>query len=104
MAQEDIMEIYVPTSQLKQVTAVLDQEKVTYKVTGKTFSLAVQGKEAYEVTEVDAKLAEIEVPAIFDDDPRSLRAFLLPSAKKIILTDIDGNVDRIVEPPPGWER
>jgi hypothetical protein len=98
------MELYAPTAQLKQVTEVLDQEKVTYKVTGKTFSLAVQGKEAYEVTEIEAKLAEIEVPALFDDDPRSLRAFLLPSKKKIILTDIDGNLDRVVEPPPGWER
>jgi hypothetical protein len=104
MALEDLMEIYVPTTQLKQVTDVLDQEKVTYEVTGKTFSLAVQGKEAYEVSEINAKLAEIEVPAIFDDDPRSLRAFLLPSKKKIILTDIDGNIDRMVEPPPGWER
>jgi hypothetical protein len=104
MPWEDIMELYVPTAQLKQVTDVLDQEGVNYKVTGKTFSLAVQGKEAYEVTEVEAKLLEIEVPALFEDDPRSLRAFLLPSAKKIILTDIDGNVDRMVEPPPGWER
>ena len=98
------MELYIPTSQLKQVTDVLDQEKVTYEVTGKTGSLVVQGKEAYEVSEVKAQLAEIEVPALFQDDPRSLRAFLLPSAKKIILSDINGNVDRLVEPPPGWER
>jgi hypothetical protein len=98
------MELYVPTAQLKEVSEVLAQEGVTYKATGKTFSLAVQGKEAYEVTEIEAKLAEIEVPAIYDDDPRSLRAFLLPSKKTIILTDIDGNLDRMVKPPPGWER
>jgi hypothetical protein len=104
MPWEDIMEIYVPTAQLKEVTDVLAQEKVTYEVTGKKFSLAVQGKEAYEVTEIEAQLLEIEVPALFEDDPRSLRAFLLPSGKKIILTDIDGNLDRLVEPPPGWER
>jgi hypothetical protein len=98
------MELYVPTTQLKDVTDVLDQEKVTYEVTGKTSSLVVQGKETYEVSEVKAKLAEIEVPAMYEDDPRSLRAFLLPSKRKIILTDIEGNVDRLVEPPPGWER
>jgi hypothetical protein len=98
------MELYVPTAQLKEVSEVLAQEGVTYKVTGKTFSLAVQGKETYEVTEIEAKLAEIEVPAIYDDDPRSLRAFLLPSKETIILTDIDGNLDRLVKPPPGWER
>jgi hypothetical protein len=98
------MEIYVPTTQLKEVTDVLAQEKVAYEVTGKKFSLAVQGKEVGEVNEIKAKLAEIEVPAIYDDDPRSLRAFLLPSKKTIILTDIDGNLDRMVQPPPGWER
>ncbi len=98
------MELYIPTAQLKEVSQVLDQEKVTYEVTGKTLSLAVQGKEAYEVSEVKANLLEIEVPALYEDDPRSLRAFRLPSGEKIILTDIDGNLDRMVEPPPGWER
>jgi len=98
------MELYVPTTQLKEVSGVLAKEGVTYEVTDKTFSLAVQGKEAYEVTEIMAKLLEIEVPALYEDDPRSLRAYLLPSKKKIILTDIDGNLDRMVEPPPGWER
>jgi len=98
------MELYVPTTQLKEVSEVLAKEGVTFEVTDKTFSLAVQGQEAYEVTEIKAKLLEIEVPAIYDDDPRSLRAYLLPSGRKIILTDIDGNLDRMVEPPPGWER
>jgi hypothetical protein len=98
------MEIYVPTAQLKEVTEVLAQEKVAYEVTGKKFSLVVQGKDIGEVNEIKAKLAEIEVPAIYDDDPRSLRAFLLPSKKTLILTDIDGNLDRMVKPPPGWER
>ncbi|MFZ5450160.1 MAG: hypothetical protein ACOZFS_16140 [Thermodesulfobacteriota bacterium] len=98
------MELYVPTFQLKQVTEVLDQEGVTYKVTGKTSSLVVQGKETHEVTEIKAELLEVEVPALFEDDPRSLRAYRLPSGKRIILTDIDGNFDRMVEPPPGWER
>ena len=100
------MELYVPSVQLKQVSEVLAQEGVTYEVTGKTASLVVEGKEVGEVTKVKAELVETEVPAFYEyeDDPRSLRAFRLPSGKRIILTDLDGNFERLVEPPPGWER
>ena len=99
------MEIYVPNFQLKEVSEVLAQEGVTFEVTGKTSSLVVAGKETCEVTEVRAELLETEVPAIYDkDEPRRLRAFRLPSGKKILITDADGNLDRLVEAPPGWER
>lgn len=100
------MELFVPNTLLKQVSEVLDQEGVSYKVTGKTSSLVVEGKEVGEVTKVQAELLETEVPAFYDyeDEPRSLRAFRLPSGKKVILTDVDCNFERLVEPPPGWER
>ena len=99
------MEIYVSNFQLKEVSEVLAQEGVDFEITDKTFSLVVAGKESYEVTGVRAELLEAEVPAIYDkDEPRRLRAFRLPSGKKILLTDADGNFDRLVEAPPGWER
>jgi hypothetical protein len=99
------VEIYVPNFQLKEISAVLAQEGVTFEITDKTSSLVVGGKESYEVTEVKADLLETEVPAIYDEDsPRKLRAFRLPSGKKILLTDVDGNLDRLVEVPPGWAR
>ena len=99
------MELYVPNFQLKEVSAVLTAEGVTFEVTDKTFSLAVGGKESYEVTEVKAELLETEMPAVYDvDSPRKLRAFRLPSGKKILITDANGNFDRLVAPPPGWER
>jgi hypothetical protein len=102
---EKPMEIYVPNFQLKEVSEALAQEGVTFEITDKTFSLVVGGKESYEVTGLKADLLETEVPAIFDEDsPRKLRAFRLPSGKKILLTDADGNLDRLVESPPGWER
>jgi hypothetical protein len=102
---EKPMEIYVPNFQLKEVSEVLAQEGVTFEITDKTFSLVVAGKESYEVTEVKAELLETDMPAIYDvDSPRKLRAFRLPSGKKILITDADGNLDRLVEPPPGWER
>jgi hypothetical protein len=99
------MEIYVPNFQLKEVSAVLAAEGVIFKVTGKILSLSLAGKEAYDVTAVKAELLECDLPAVFDvDSPRKLRAFRLPSGKKILITDADGNFDRLVEPPPGWER
>ncbi len=99
------MELYVPKFQLKEILEVLAGEGVTFEVTDKTFSQVVEGKERYEVTEVKANLLETEVPAIYDEDSlRNLRAFRLPSGKKVLLTDTDGNFVRFVEPPPGWGR
>jgi len=99
------MELYVPKFQQKEILEVLAGEGVTFEATGKTFFQVVEGKERFEVTEVKANLLETEAPAIYDEDSlRNLRAFRLPSAKKILLTDTDGNFVRLVEPPPGWER
>jgi len=99
------MELYVPKFQQKEILEVLAGEGVTFEATGKTFFQVVEGKERFEVAEVKANLLETETPAIYDEDsPRNLRAFRLPSGKKILLTDTDGNFVRLVEPPPGWER
>jgi hypothetical protein len=99
------MELYVPNFQLKEVSAALAAEDVSFEVTDKTFSLSIAGKEAYDVTAVKVELLECDLPVVFDvDSPRKLRAFRLPSGKKILITDADGNFDRLVEPPPGWER
>jgi hypothetical protein len=99
------MELYVPNFQLKEVSELLTGEGLSFEVTDKTFSLSLGGKEAFEVTAVKADLLECDMPAIFDvDSPRKLRAFRLPSGKKILITDADGNFERLVEPPPGWER
>ncbi len=99
------MEFYVPNFQIKEVSEVLAGEGLTFEITDKTFSLVLEGQEAYEVTGVKAELLETEVPVFYDEDePRRLRAFRLPSGKKILLTDADGNFLRVVEPPPGWAR
>ena len=99
------MELYVTNDQLKEFSEVLTGEKVTCKITDKVFSLLVDGKEIAKVTEVEAKLLETEVPVLYDQGPDiTIRAFRLPSGKKIILADANGNFIRFVEPPPGWER
>ena len=99
------MEIYVPNFRLEEISEVLAQEGVNFEITGNTFSVVLEGKESYEVTGIRAELLETEVPALYDEDqPRQLKAFRLPSGQKIILTDVDGNLVRLAEPPPGWGR
>jgi hypothetical protein len=99
------MNIYVPKDELKGVSEVLDTEGVNYQVTGKKYSLMVEGKEIAEVAELKAPILETEVPALLEDAPDvTLRAFRLPSGRRFLLTDVNGNFVRVVTPPPGWER
>jgi len=99
------MDVYISKDQLKEVSDVLAVEGVNFQVTDKTFSLIVEGKEIAEVAELKAQLAETEMPALLEDAPDiTLRAFRLPSGRRFLLTDVNGNFVRIVTPPPGWER
>ena len=99
------MNVYVPKDQLKDVSEVLAAEKVNFQVTDKTFSLILEGKEIAEVAEIQAQILETEVPALLEDAPDiTLRAFRLPSGRRFLLTDVNGNFVRLVTPPLGWER
>jgi hypothetical protein len=99
------MKIYVPNDELKRVSDVLTGEKVDFEVSDKVYSLMVEGKKIGEVTEVTSQLLETDVPVIFDPGPEiTMRAFRLPSGKKFLLTDAEGNFITMVEPPAGWER
>ena len=99
------MEIYVAKDQLKEVSDVLAAERVNFQVTDKKFSLVLEGKEIAEVAEIKAQILETEVPALLEDAPDiSLRAFRLPSGRRFLLTDVNGNFVRLVTPPSGWER
>jgi hypothetical protein len=99
------MDVYVPKDQLKEVSDVLTAEGVNFQVSDKTFSLIVEGKEIAEVAELKTQILETEVPALLEDAPDiTLRAFRLPSGRRFLLTDVNGNFVRIVTPPSGWER
>jgi hypothetical protein len=99
------MHVYVSKDQLKEVSDILAVEGVKFQVTDKTFSLVVERKEIAEVAELKVQLLETEVPALLEEAPEiTLRAFRLPSGKRFLLTDVNGNFVRIVTPPPGWER
>jgi predicted enzyme related to lactoylglutathione lyase len=99
------MKIYVPNEELKRVSGALREEKVSFEVADKAYSLMVEGKKIGEVTEVTTQLLETDVPVIFDRGPEiTMRAFRLPSGRKFLLTDANGNFVSLVEPPVGWER
>jgi hypothetical protein len=99
------MKIYVPNEELKRVSEALTGEKVNFEVSNKVYSLMVDGKKIGEVTEVTAQVMETDVPVIFDRGPEiTMRAFRLPSGRKFLLTDVNGNFVSLVEPPAGWER
>ena len=99
------MDVYVPKDQLKEVSDVLTVEGVNFQITDKTFSLMVEGKEIAEVAEIKAEILETDMPALLEDAPDvTLRAFRLPSGRRFLLTDVNGNFVRLVTPPPGWER
>ncbi len=99
------MDVYVARDQLREVSDVLAAEGVNFQITDKTFSLIIDGKEIAEVVEIKAQILETEIPALLEDAPDiTLRAFRLPSGKRFLLTDKNGNFVRLVTPPPGWER
>jgi len=99
------MEIYVPKDNLQAVSEVLTGEKVSFEVTDKKFSLVVEGREFAEVVQIKAQLLETEMPVLLEEAPDiTMRAFRLPSGKKFLLTDANGNFVRFATPPPGWER
>jgi len=99
------MDLYVPNEEIKKVSDVLTGENVNFKVTDEVFSLVTDEGKIGEVTKVEADLLETDVPVFYDRGPGiNLRAFRLPSGKKVILADVNGNFMRVVEPPPGWER
>uniref|UniRef100_A0A7C3V809 Uncharacterized protein n=1 Tax=Desulfobacca acetoxidans TaxID=60893 RepID=A0A7C3V809_9BACT len=99
------MDLYIPNEELQKVSQALTEEKVKFEVTKEVFSLLVEEKKVGEYTKVKADIVETDVPVIFDQGPGiTLRAFRLPSGRKFIITDADGNFVRLAEPPPGWER
>jgi len=99
------MELYVPNEELEKLKKALSEENVRFEVTNEVFSMTVAGDKIGEVTKVKAELLETDVPLLYDQTPAiNLRAFRLPSGKKFILTDVNGNLARVVEPPAGWER
>ena len=92
------MILYIPKSEREDIASLLTNEGVTFEMGGVS-SIREMGTGSYEVFTVKANVEEIQVPPMFRASEGDVRAFKLPSGK-IILTDLEGNLERLETLPP----
>jgi hypothetical protein len=95
------MVIYVHEdgSDRAELTEILIQEGVTYQEC-KAASVREMGTASYRLLEIQANLPEvIPVPPEYTQGDFETRAWRLPSGK-LIITDMDGNLEQIAPPLP----
>ncbi len=96
------MVVYVTESgsDRTELTEALIQEGVTYQeCKAKTERESMVS--SVRVLEVQANLPEVKVPPEYTQGEIGVRAWRLPSGK-LIITDMDGNLERIAPPPPQY--
>lgn len=97
------MVVYVTESGSDRVelTETLVQEGVTYQEC-KATTERESGVSSTRIMEIQANLAEVfPVPSVFAEGVSDVRAWRLPSGK-LIITDMEGNLERIASPPPRY--
>jgi hypothetical protein len=92
------MLIYVDQSGLKDLQEVLADEGVAFQK-GSTSSVRELNTGSWPVIEVQANLPEVKVPREYSQGDVGARAFRLPSGK-LIITDLEGNLEQITIPAP----
>jgi hypothetical protein len=92
------MIVYVDQSGLKDLQEVLADEGVTFqeRQTGSTRELNTG---SWQIVQVEANLPEVKVPPEYSQGEIGARAFRLPSGK-LIITDLEGNLEQITIPTP----
>jgi hypothetical protein len=94
-----VMILFVDQSGLKDLQEVFADESVTFQES-QTGSVREVGTGSWPVIEVQANLPEVRVPPEYREGEGGTRAFRLPSGK-LILTDLEGNLEQITRPTPG---
>jgi hypothetical protein len=93
------MILYIPKPEREEISSLLTNEGITFEIGGMA-SIREMGTGSYEVYTVKANVEEITVPPMYRSSEGDVRAFRLPSGK-LILTDLEGNLERIEAPLPG---
>jgi hypothetical protein len=93
------MILHIPKAARAEVTQTLMDEGITFEI-GDVTSIRELGTGSFEVFTVKANLVEVDVPPMYRASEGDVRAFRLPSGR-LILTDLEGNLDRIASAPPG---
>jgi hypothetical protein len=80
-----------------ELAEILVQEKVTYQECQATYEreMGAAGTSSTGILEVQANLPEVRKPGVTDE-----RFWKLPSGR-LIVTDMEGNLERIESPRPG---
>jgi hypothetical protein len=85
-------------SDRKELMEVFIEEGVTHQVRDLQ-SVRELGTGTYQLVAVEANLPEEKVPPGAAGGEVGARAFRLPSGR-LIITDLDGNLEKIYTPPP----
>jgi len=93
------MILYIPKPAREEVTQALVDEAVKFEL-GEVTSVRELASGSFEYFTLKANLVEVDVPPMYRESEGDMRAFRLPSGR-LILTDLEGNLDRIASPPPG---
>jgi len=95
------MVVYVTESgsDRQELTEALVKEGVTYQECQSKTTREL-GTASWRMMEVQANLPEINVPPEYRQSEGDVRAWRLPSGR-LIITDLEGNLDQIASPPPG---
>lgn len=96
--EEMIMLIFVDQSGLKDIQELLEEEGINYKHRP-TGSVRELNTGSWSMSQVEANLPEVKVPAEYSGGDIGARAYRLPSGK-LIITDLEGNLERITTPVP----
>ncbi len=92
------MILFIPKSEREEIINLLTAEGVVFEI-GDVSSIRELGTGSYEVFRINANVPEITVPPLYRSSEGDDRAFRLPSGR-LILTDLEGNLERIETPPP----
>ncbi len=92
------MRIICTDSDRRELMEILTAEGVTHQVRDLQ-SIRELGTGTYELYGVEVNLLEEKVPPGAAGGEIGARAFRLPSGR-LIITDMDGNLEKIYTPPP----
>jgi len=92
------MQLYVTAAGKDELFEVLTSEGVTYEQK-MAESVRELGTGSFEVYAIRANLPEVKVPPEYSQGDVGARAFRLPSGK-LIITDLEGNLEQITQPVP----
>lgn len=92
------MLIFVDQSGLKDIQELLEEEGISFQQRP-AGSVRELNTGSWSVSQVEANLPEVKVPPEYTGGDLGVRAYRLPSGK-LIITDLEGNLERITTPVP----